>query len=160
MAGGFSLVEVLVAAVIFSLGLGGLSLMMLTSVHGTLEARDETMAAVELSSLAELILLNPASMGHYTEPMADSGNPCANPGNCPGADWAAGNLAEWQWELEQNLARASGLVCRDSSPDDGAAASPACDGAGYAVVKVFWDDPHHYADADTGLRRAVLQLPQ
>ena len=134
--------------------------MLITSVHGTLEARNETMAAVQMSSLAELILLNPASLGHYIEPLPEADGGCAEAETCPGQAWAAGNFAQWQLELEQNLARATGLVCRDSSPDDGGAIDPACDGAGRAVVKVFWDDPHHTNEPDRGLRRAVLPLPE
>lgn len=160
--GGFSLVEMLVATVIFSLGLGGLSLMMLTSVHGTLEARDETVAVAELSSLAELILMNPASVGH----LVDASGSCAAPDGCPEADWATGNLEQWQVELEQNLALATSLVCRDSSPEDGEAGNPACDGAGATVVKIFWTDPHHLAEVESetdgrgSQRRAILELPE
>jgi type IV pilus assembly protein PilV len=157
---GFSLLEVLIAAVIFALGLGGLSLMLITSVHGTLEARNETMASAQMSSLAELILLNPGSTGHYIEPLPQTVGGCAAAETCPGAAWATGNFAQWQFELEQNLANAKGLVCRDSSPDDGGATDSACDGGGRAVVKVFWEDPHHVNEPDRGLRRAVLPLPE
>lgn len=157
---GFSLIEVLVAAIIFSLGLGGLSLMLMTSVHGTLEARNQTMAVAQMSSLAELIRLNPATIGHNIEPLPEVDGQCAAPEICFDTAWAAGNFAQWQSELEQNLARAKGLVCRDASPNDGGVTDPACDGAGRAVVKVFWDDPHHADEPGSGLRRAVLPLPE
>ena len=155
---GFTLIEVLVAAAIFSLGLGGLSLMMLTSVHGTIEARNQTTAAMQAGSLAELILLNPASLGHYINPASEAGGDCLAAEGCSSAEWAAGNLARWQFELEQNLARASGMVCLASTPDDGHAAEPACDNSGSTVVKVFWLEPHHINDDDGGLRRAVLPV--
>jgi len=154
----------LVATVIFSLGLGGLALMMLTSVHGTLAARDETIAAAQLSSLAELIMMNPSSTGHDSILLSESLGACANPDDCAGNDWLSGNLQQWQHELEQNLALATSLVCRDSSPEDGDAGTPSCDGAGATVVKIFWADPHHLAEAETevqsGQRRAVLELTE
>jgi type IV pilus assembly protein PilV len=155
---GFSLVEVMVSAVIFSLGLGGLSLMMLTSVHGTQKAQDQTMATVQASSLAELILMNPAAIGHYINPPPPPTEDCTSPTGCSSAAWAAGNLVRWQFELEKNLPGAAGLVCRDGTPDDGQAGEPACDGAGPAVVKVFWADAHHGDEARNGVQRVVLQV--
>jgi type IV pilus assembly protein PilV len=155
---GFSLVEVLVSAVVFSMGLGGLALMMLTSVHGTQEAQNQTVATMQASSLAELILMNPAAIGHYINPVAQTGEDCTAPAGCSSAAWAAGNLSRWQFELEQNLSQSSGLVCHDGSPDDGRASNPACDGAGSAVVKVFWEDPHHHDETSTGVQRVVVQI--
>lgn len=157
---GFSLVEVLVAAVVFSLGLGGLSLMMLTSVHGSVEAQNQTTAAMQAAALAELILLNPAATGHYINPPAETSEDCSAPDPCSSAAWAAGNLARWQYELEQNLAHAAGIVCLDATPNDGHAAEPSCDGDGRAVVKVFWLEPRHLEDDDGGLRRAVLPVAE
>ncbi len=155
---GFSLVEVMVSAVVFSLGLGGLSLMMLTSVHGTQKAQDQTVATMQASSLAELILMNPAAIGHYINPVPPSPKDCAPPTGCSSVAWAAGNLARWQFELEQNLPGSTGLVCRDASPDDGQATEPACDGAGSAVVKVFWTDPHRRDAGNEGVQRVVVQV--
>ena len=155
---GFSLVEVMVSAVVFSLGLGGLSLMMLTSVHGTQKAQDQTVATLQASSLAELILMNPAATGHYINPVPASREDCTSPQGCSSAAWAAGNLARWQFELEQNLPGSAALVCRDGTPDDGQAGDPACDGAGSAVVKVFWADPHLTAETNDGAQRVVVQV--
>lgn len=136
---GFSLIEVLVAAAIFSLGLAGLSLMLMRSVHGSVEARNRTAAVMHAGSLAELILLNPAALGHYIDPPAATSD-CLAAEGCGAAEWAAGNLARWQYDLQQSLAHAGGLVCRDSTPQDGTSEDPACDDAGGAVVKVFWSE--------------------
>ena len=155
---GFSLVEVMVSAVVFSLGLGGLSLMMLTSVHGTQKAQDQTMATLQASSLAELILMNPAATGHYINPVPASREDCTSPKGCSSTAWAAGNLARWQFELDQTLPGSAALVCRDGSPDDGRAGDPACDGAGSAVVKVFWADPHLRDETNNGAQRVVVQV--
>jgi type IV pilus assembly protein PilV len=132
--------------------------MMLTSVHGTQKAQDQTTATMQASSLAELILMNPAAIGHYINPPEPANVNCYVPVGCSAADWAAGNLSRWQSELEQSLAQSTGLVCRDGTPDDGDAAQPACDGTGSAVVKVFWPDPHGGDDANAGEQRAVVQV--
>ena len=157
---GFSLVEVLVAAVVFSFGVGGLSLMLMTSVHGTIEARNQTTARVHASELAELILMNPSALGHYISPPEGPGEDCMAPEGCSDLAWASGNLLRWQQALESNLARSTGLVCLDSSPDDGSAEHPACDGAGRTVVKVFWSEPFHLQNADGGQRRLVVPVAQ
>jgi len=155
---GFSLVEVLVAAAVFSLGLGGLSLMMLTSAHGSVEAQNKTAAAMQAASLAELILLNPAATDYYIHPDTKSGGDCFAAGACSASAWARNNLARWRHELQQNLANATGVVCFDATPQDGGAADPACDGEGGAVVKVFWVESRHLHDSGGGLRRVVLPV--
>lgn len=160
LQGGFSLVEVLVAAVVFSFGVGGLSLMLMTSVHGTIEARNQTTARVHVSELAELILMNPSARGHYITPPDGPMEDCMAPDGCSDVSWAAGNLVRWQQALESNLARSAGVVCLDSTPDDGDLTDEACDGSGHTVVKVFWAEPFHLHDTDGGLRRVVLPLAQ
>jgi len=155
---GFSLVEVLVAMAIFALGLGAISLMLLASAHGTVEAQNQTTAAMHAASLAQLILLNPAAKGHYLAPAPASGGNCLAPEVCSGTAWAAANFARWQHGLEQSLAHATGLVCLDATPEDGSASQPACDGVGPAVVKIFWPEPQNPGEHGSGQRRIVLPV--
>lgn len=157
---GFSLVEVLVAAAVFSLGLTGLSLMLMNAAQGSAEAWNRTTAAMHAASLAELILLSPAARGHYINPPAQPGGNCFAPGTCSEARWAAANLSRWQYGLEQSLAGARGLACLDATPRDGDAMEPACDGNGGAVVKIFWVEHHRRADGNYGRRRVVLPVAQ
>jgi len=156
---GFSLVEVLVAAAVFSLGLTGLSLMLLNAAHGSTEAWNRTTAAMHAASLAELISLSPAARGHFLKPPGQSGGSCFAANTCSRAGWAASNLARWQYQLEQSLAGAKGLVCLDATPDDGDADEPGCDGGGGAVVKIFWVE-HHRADGDDGRRRILMPVSE
>jgi prepilin-type N-terminal cleavage/methylation domain-containing protein len=133
---GFSLIELTLATAIFSMGLGGLSLMLLTAVMGTAEAGHQTVASSKATSLAELIVLNSGSSGHYVNPLPPSGISCIDGG-----------------------VGGRGLVCRDSTPNDGHAADDRCDGNGGLVVKVFWQEMRHINDDDAGLRRLVTRLP-
>lgn len=155
---GFSLIEVTIAAAIFSMGLGGLSLLLLTAVMGTAEASHQTIAATRASSLAEMIAMNSAASGHYVNPLPNAG-PCLVGDACGNELLASVDLNHWQRELARELPRGSGLVCRDSTPDDGHSADPACDGSGNLVVKVFWLETQHQDDEDGGLRRLVSRLP-
>ena len=154
---GFSLIEVLVAAVLLAIGLVGLSLMMMQSVQGTVEARNQTLATMEASSLAELIVMNPASLGHYIHPV-DYDADCMSPEGCDSEQWAAANFVRWQTGIASSLAHALGVVCLDTSPNDGDSADPACDQAGAPVVKVFWTDVQHADSSAAQLQRVALPV--
>ena len=154
---GFSLLELSIATAIYSMGLGGLSLMMLSAVHGTADARHRTVAVAEASSLAETILMNPAAFGHFIDPLASGANACMSGDACAEDLMAASEMERWAARLNKQLQHGSGLVCRDTSPEDGDPAGPACDGAGPLVVKIFWQEPAE--GEDNGLRRQVARLP-
>lgn len=155
---GFSLIELSVATAIFSMGLGSLSLMMITSIQGTAEARHRTEATTQAASLAEMIAMNSDAIGHYINPV-DSDRAACNDVYCDNAGMAAGNIAFWRDQLSHELPGGSGLVCRDSSPEDGTLDDPACDGTGAVVVKIFWEETHHTEDEDGGQRRVISRLP-
>ncbi|MEJ8568861.1 prepilin-type N-terminal cleavage/methylation domain-containing protein [Elongatibacter sediminis] len=156
---GFSLVEVMVAAVVFALGLAGVSLMLMQSVQGSVAARDRSTAVTHADVLAELILMNPGSLGHFMAPEAPATD-CVAGAPCGDADWAAGNFARWQFDLRQSLASAEGVVCRDDSPEDGDAGAPACSGSGPAVVKVFWTGPVEPGLPGTGTGRFARTIAE
>ena len=158
MQSGFSFIELSIATVIFSMGLGSLSMMMTASIQGTAEARYRTEATTQAVSLAEMIAVNSGAIGHYIHPL-DSDRTACNDTYCDSASMAAGNIAFWRDQLSHELPGGSGLVCRDSSPDDGTLADPACDGSGAVVVKIFWEDTRHSEDHDGGQRRVVSRLP-
>lgn len=153
---GFSFIELSVATAIFSMGLGSLSLMMLAAIQGTAEARHQTVASSQVESMAEMIAMSSDAFGHYVFPVEDQA--CKDEG-CAGKGTAAANLAHWQQSLRDELPGGAGLVCRDSTPHDGEAANPACDGAGPLVIKVFWEESRHGQRADGSWRRAVSRLP-
>lgn len=155
---GFSLIEVAVAAAIFSMGLAGISLLMLTAVMGTAEAGHHTVASTKASSLAEMIALNSYASGHYINPLPPEDYACVDDESCSGGRLAAEELGAWQRELAAELPGGRGLVCRDSTPDDGHSADAACDGEGGMVVKVFWLESRNLDDEDGGLRRLVARL--
>jgi type IV pilus assembly protein PilV len=155
---GFSLLELSIASAIFSMGLGSLSMMMIAGIEGTAEARHQTVAITQAESLAEMIAMNSDAFGHYVDPPG-SQIPACREDFCRSEAMAAGNMLYWQTHLRSELPGGSGLVCRDSSPDDGSAADPLCDGKGTLAVKIFWNEPRRGSSQDGGLRRAVSRLP-
>jgi type IV pilus assembly protein PilV len=151
---GFSLVEVAVATMLFSMGLGSLSIMLMTAVHGTTESRHQTMAAMQADSLAEMVVMSSDAYGHYVYDNELYTGQCAAE-NCASSEVAAANLIDWQDRLSRELPGGTGLVCRDSTPDDGSDADPLCDGNGALVVKIFWSEPGH-SDAENKQQMRVV----
>jgi type IV pilus assembly protein PilV len=150
--------ELSVATAIFSMGLGSLSLVMLSAILGTAEARHHTIATSQVESMAEMIAMSSDAYGHYVFPVTGPADICIE-GACSGQGMAAANLANWLQTLRDELPGGDGLVCRDSTPGDGEPGNPSCDGAGPLVIKVFWEESRHSQSADGGMRRVVSRLP-
>jgi type IV pilus assembly protein PilV len=156
---GFSLIELSVATAIYSMGLGSLSLMLLLAVHGTAEARLDTVASLDAASLAEMIAMNSAALGHYVYPSSAPAGDCSADRPCAAEQMAAWTFTNWRDRVAADLPGGEGLLCRDSSPDDGNPTDPACDGAGGPVIKVFWTAPADGETGTTGTQRRVARLP-
>jgi type IV pilus assembly protein PilV len=153
---GFSLIEVLVAMLVMAIGAGGLAILLLSSVQGTVQAQDRSHATIQAANLAQLIYANPSSLGHFL--YAESGSrTCDEEIPCSG-DWAGEQLQSWQLALEQQVAHSRGVLCRDSSPMDGSLLDPACDGSGDAVIKIVWQAPSHPGSGVEN-QRIILPLP-
>lgn len=157
--GGFSLIELTVATAIYSMGLGSVSLMLLLAVHGTAGARLDTSAVLHVESLAEMIAMNPDALGHYVYPADALAGDCSADQPCSTDRMAVWNFMNWHDRVAADLPGGEGLLCRDSSPDDGDTAYPACDGGGGAVIKVFWETPAGHATDSTETHRQVSRLP-
>jgi len=155
---GFSFIELSIATAIFSIGLGSFSMVMLAAVQGTAEARHQTVAISHAESMAEMIAMTSDAFGHYVFPAENSQAPCSE-GLCQSAVNAGENLLVWQNHLREELPAGGGLVCRDSTPDDGTVEDPSCDGLGPVVIKIFWEESRHKQTGDGGQRRVVSRLP-
>jgi type II secretory pathway pseudopilin PulG len=130
---GFSLVELSVATALLSMGLAGFSLLMGLALNGTSEAGYQSLAATQASAMTELYLIS----GHATPPATEY------------EAWTDG-ISRW-------LPSGRGLMCLDSTPEDGSIDNPACDEMGRPVIKLFWQVPP--IDGDDGARRLVARLP-
>lgn len=135
---GFSLLEVLVAATVFSLGLAGLAALLLTNIVTSANARHAGTAAVAAANLAEQIHLNPLAINSYINPSKYVSRLCMGAAHCTPEQQADYDFKLWKLELADNIRNASGLVCRDSTPEDGSYGNDLCDGTGPLVIKVFW----------------------
>ena len=138
---GFSLLEVLIASTVFSLGLAGLAALLLASISGSAAARRMGMASMAAASLAEQIRLNPAALHRYMEPPEYVSQLCEGANQCTAEQQADYDFKRWQLDLSDNIPGARGMVCHDATPQDGVFDNNQCDGSGAVAIKIFWRGP-------------------
>ena len=155
---GFSLIEVLVASTVFSLGLAGFTALLLNSIIGSAQARREGIASVAAASLAEQIRLNPTAIDRYLNPPKNISRICAGNHSCSPEQQADYDFRFWQLELADRISNARGLVCRDETPQDGIEGNSHCDGTGPLVIKIFWEDQGTNSKSDASRHRFTLQV--
>lgn len=172
---GFTLLEVLVAVVVFSvglLGLAGLQVMNLKLSHDSLLRSTATILAKDMADRmrANLSQVELGGTSPYNNP---NGNATPNP-NCISKD-SSGNTIDsscspsqmalydfyewsnqlsgsaatsWHPQVKSQLPSGQGIVCIDSTPDDGAPppGDPLCDnisptpGRNIFTIKIWWDE--------------------
>lgn len=155
---GFSLIEVLVAATVFSLGLAGFAALLLSNLIGSAQARYEGIASMTAASLAEQIRLNPKATERYLQPPEYIEKMCIGQNLCTPQQQADYDFRFWQIELSERLNNARGVVCRDGTPDDGEAGNIECDGTGPLVIKIFWQGQPSQSRSESGKHRYVLPV--
>ncbi|MCY4017063.1 MAG: prepilin-type N-terminal cleavage/methylation domain-containing protein [Gammaproteobacteria bacterium] len=127
-SGGATLIEVLVALAVLSVGLAGLS-------------------ATQLRTLAHLrVVVQESRAALFAADMAEQLEGAGAPGQAA--------LERWRGEIAASLPQGSGVVCGDSTPFDGSAQAPACDGGGgFMAIKLWWDE-----DNDGNAERARITV--
>ncbi|SMF01292.1 type IV pilus assembly protein PilV [Alteromonadaceae bacterium Bs31] len=139
---GFSLIEVLVSFLVLAAGLLGVASMQTKGVENSHGAYLRTQAVSMSQDMSSRIRGNSegVDLGSYNSPKAASKASCLSTG-CSAEEMAGHDFFEWETEVAQVLPQGEGIVCLDSTPDDGDdAASHECDGAGTElVIKIWWD---------------------
>jgi type IV pilus assembly protein PilV len=161
---GFTLAEVLVALVIFAFGMLGVAGLQMKAMMGMDTAQFRSVAALKAGEMAERIRANP---GATYSGVSGTDNACraahyddrhATPDDCTASELAADDIEDWTGELAGRLPGGVGTVCLDSTPDDGTATAPACDGSGSALaIKVWWNERARSATS-TNTRRLSLSM--
>lgn len=150
---GFTLIEVLIAMIVLAVGLLGLAGLQATSLRNNLSAYNRSQATQMAYDLIDRMRANVAGIATYTTGTASAKANCKNITGCSPVEMATNDLYEWTCALaggcENNtppiaatLPGGQGIVCLDSTPNDGTSAAIAnCDGAGNTyVIKIWWDD--------------------
>ncbi|WP_045857941.1 type IV pilus modification protein PilV [Teredinibacter purpureus] len=139
---GFSMVEILISFIVLAAGLLGIASIQKKGVDNNHAAYLRTQAVSLAQDMTSRVRSNTAGFeaGNYNRPNSSYNANCLGAG-CTAAQMASHDSFEWSSELALVLPIGEGIVCVDSSPDDGDnLASPACDGAGSElVIKIWWD---------------------
>ncbi len=144
---GFTLMEVLIAVVVLSIGLLGLAGLQAAGLRNNQHSYFRSQSVLIASDIADRMRANlPAVLnGAYDQgagAAAAAKAACTTTTGCTSADMASNDLAEWNQDIATRLPAGEAVVCLDSTPNDGTGtANAACDGAGtlYAI-KIWWDD--------------------
>jgi type IV pilus assembly protein PilV len=81
---------------------------------------------------------------------------------CSIAELAAHDAFEWISSVENQLPSGQGVICKDSTPDDGTgSASPQCDGndangLGVFAIKIWWDDDRNPDTPNVAYRMSIV----
>lgn len=140
---GFTLLEVLVAIIVISIGLLGLAGLQARGMQANHSSMLRTIATYQAYDMADRMRANIMGVnnGNYNNLSGTPSDPGCVSTNCTPANMATTDLYSWNTSNAVLLPSGQGVVCLDSTPDDGTQSSPACDGLGtiYAI-KVWWID--------------------
>lgn len=139
---GFTLVEVLVALLVLGIGLLGVAGLQSATLGMNHASYLRSQATVLAEDITDRMRSNPRGTGNnaYDQGTASSHPGCSDTTGCTTTEMAENDLFEWQNALTTQLPDGEGVVCFDSTPDDGTGAgSPACDGGGSnRKIKIWW----------------------
>jgi type IV pilus assembly protein PilV len=140
---GYVLLEALVAVVVASVGFIGAARLQTLGMAMNNSAQVRQKATLLGYQMADRIRANQAGMTAHAYDRPSAGDPSclALATGCTPAQLAGADIAQWQAEITAQLPAGVGVVCLDSTPDDGDFDVPQCDGAGNVIaVKVWWVD--------------------
>ena len=141
---GFTLIEVLVAVIVLSIGLVGVAGLQAVSLKNNQSAFMRSQASALAYDLADRMRANvPGANANMYDPTAKAATAsCKTATGCTTQQMAQNDLFEWDAAITTYLPDGQGFVCIDSTPNDGTSfADPQCDGTGTLfAVKIWWDD--------------------
>ena len=144
---GFTMVEVLVAVIVLSVGLLGLAGLQAASLRNNQQSYMRSQSILLVNDIAERMRANlpgvqSASYDQGAGAPAVAKVNCTTITGCSSADLASNDLFEWTRDVGSSLPSGQALVCLDSTPNDGTGIADArCDGVGpLFAIKLWWDD--------------------
>ena len=141
---GFTLIEVLVSALILAIGLVGVAGLQALSLKNNQSSFMRSQATALAYELADRVRANmPSAVNDQYDPAVKAMTAgCMSTVGCTPQQMAQHDMAEWDAAIAARLPMGEGFICRDSTPNDGTGSADAqCDGAGDQItVKIWWDD--------------------
>lgn len=141
---GFTLIEILIAIVVLAVGLLALAGLQLQTLRYSHSASMRNIATTQAASLTDKVLGNRLALlaGKYNNKTGASTAACFTAAGCTSDQMASLDLQMWNQSNATALPDGVGIICIDSTPNDGTSASPACDDVANApyVIKIWWSD--------------------
>lgn len=149
---GFSLIEVLVAIVLVSVGMLGMLGIVINSTKLDSSSNFRSIAAAQSHAIAEALRANPSTLGTaatdatFSSPTSSIVVDCMKTAGCARTDFVSTEFGMWQQGLANVLPQGVGTVCRDNQPGtnlpDTTSLPPTwnCSGTGQYVVKICWGE--------------------
>lgn len=142
---GFTMIELLIAVVVLSIGLLGLAALQAQSLRNNQSAYHRTQATILAYDMIDRARANRQGFdnGDYHLPTATPTPACTSAAGCTATEMADNDMDEWADLVGEHLPGGEGVICRDSTPDSGDdAANHDCDNNANAnyVIKLWWDD--------------------
>lgn len=160
---GFTLLEVLIALLIFTLGLLGMAGLLIVSVKVNHGAYLRTQASFLAQSMADRMRANTPRVwtDDYSTayPTADA-DPCAGGGACSRTDIATRDRAQWSLQLRDQLPNASADIACNEDPDVSISAGDAANGAPYAGtcdLTITWSESRLDRSTDSSPQEQKFQ---
>ena len=146
-ARGFSLIEALVTLVVLSIGMLALANLQLQTLVDSRTAAMRNYAALMAYNLADQIRSNGVAVaaGKFNMPAAEPVANCFAAAGCTPEQMATTAYATWLADVRESMPGGDGIVCTDSSPNDGTSSEEGKNGcekdvnAPY-VIKIFWSE--------------------
>jgi len=149
---GFTLLEVLIAVLVLSIGLLGLAGLQLTGLRNNHSAQLRGQATQFAYDMVDQMRANPVGMGAsaYNSPTATATASCLTSipaTGCTPAQMAEQDMFEWAANIAAALPDGDAIVCLDATPEDGTSAAKACSGGGSVyALKLWWTDDRSGAE--------------
>ena len=160
---GTTLIEILVAVVVFSLGLAGTAALVVHNVKTTASAATRSQAVILADQLAESMRANLVAYetANFSVDPAATATVCRDSTKCTPLVQAQYDVTEWKAEVARLLPAGQAFICTDSTPDDGTPGALACDGLRINVIKIFWTNARFDKErqiANSDIRRLVTPV--
>lgn len=138
------MLEVLIAILVVSFGLLGLAGLQATGLRNNHSAYMRSIATQSAYDIADRMRANKVGADALSYNMTSTATP-TDPG-CIAAGCSTGNMAiydafQWKTNLASLLPGGKGIVCLDTTPNDGTPTAVACTGTGTTyAIKIWWND--------------------
>ncbi len=160
---GFTMLEVLIAILVVSIGLLGLAGLQTISLTQSQSAYYRSVATQLANDMADRmrgnlngVLANAYNRTGINTDYSTAVAACTNATGCVAADLAKNDAYEWQQLVKTLLPSGEAIVCTDSTPNDGTSALVhGCDGViptnpnsrPLHAIKIWWSDDRSAANA-------------